>query len=314
MPVQIGAVAETPGKTVSVEQTLQLVDATGNPTITGQVLSAFAAALSMGALFEDQDARKHVVSTRGFALEEGDDFVACAADAEGAIEVEIEEMAGPVAAALLDEADARACYAYYVMNALPSKTLAERTIREIAASFLDESDVASLDEFAKGAFRKMRRKGGAGKVNSMLGAMIAKGAIKRAHAARPGTARKNRTGFKNQGGEKGAGYKGGDYEKHEPGYGQGTAPYAKKWKKFRAKATSESIPSWVPTKVPGVMSAVAKTGKAKNEALAALPTASVPRLRAIGEARHSVYESVNGPALAAQAVRVMATKESLASR
>jgi hypothetical protein len=216
-----------------------LLGADGNMTVEARIVEAFVSALDFNALFEDAEIKPYVTTEEGYCVESEDgEFVEAAEGDEGAVLCVIESISGDVAHLLMDEDDLANMYADHAAN-LPSDTLAEATTREIALNLADLGRLEALEEagpWKKGSFRKVHKgKGGPKKVNDMLGAMIAKGVIKRAKAKGPGTPRKDRPGFTNQGGVKGQGYKGGDYDKNPPGYGTGTTPRLAVWRKWNSK-------------------------------------------------------------------------------
>ncbi len=143
----------------------------------------------------------------------------------------------------LDYDDLFGMFEHYV-NDLPEDSISEKTFKAAGMALLGEE---ALTEFAKGAFRKIHKKGPAGKalVNRMLGAMIAKQVIKRAKAKGPGKPRSGASGFTGQGGQKGTGYKGGDYDKNGGGYGAGTGKGIRVWSTYKkggnAKATGAKL-------------------------------------------------------------------------
>jgi hypothetical protein len=195
-------------------------------TLEGQVVRAFVESLDHSDVVE---ALAEAADKSEAKLVEGEDGEIV--ESEDGEEHEVETLDGALVAEAIDEDDLFGMFEHYVLN-LPEATIEEKTRKAAGLSLLGEE---ALEEYAKGEFRKMVKKGPAGKalVNRMLGAMIAKQVIKRAKAKNPGTPRKGASGFTNQGGQKGAGYKGGDYEKNPPGYGSGTAKGTKVWQTFK---------------------------------------------------------------------------------
>jgi len=202
-------------------------------TIEGEVIESFLSDCDFSDVFEDAEVKESGLAksaqTWGKADESGD-VEEVDKGIEGASEYAVDTIEGVDLAEVVDLDDLAAMFSFYVENEMPGDTLEEKARLAVAR------ELAGLDEagpFKKGAFRKMHAQGGASQVNRMLGAMIAKGAIKRAKASGPGTPRKDGPGFTNQGGVKGAGYKGGDYQKAPPGYGGGTAPRIAIWQRYK---------------------------------------------------------------------------------
>lgn len=195
-------------------------------TLEGQVIRDFVEALDLSDVAE---ALSEIADKSEAKLVEGEDGEIT--ESEDGEEHDVETLDGALVAEAIDEEDLFGMFAHYVGN-LPESTIEEKTRKAAGAALLGEE---ALDEYVKGEFRKMVKKGPAGRalVNRMLGAMIAKQVIKRAKAKNPGTPRKGSSGFTNQGGQKGRGYKGGDYEKNPPGYGAGTARGTKVWQTFK---------------------------------------------------------------------------------
>ncbi len=203
----------------------------GRLTLEGQVIADFLESVDFEEAFE---ALGEVIEAETIKLSEKDGEIV---EGEGE-DTEIETLDGEAIAEALDEDDLATMFEHYVDN-LPEATIEDKAMKAAGLSLISEE---RLDEFQKGAFRKMGKKGGAGRalVNRMLGAMIAKQVIKRAKAKGPGTPRKGQSGFTGQGGHKGAGYKGGDYDKNPAGYGAGTGKGVAVWRRFKSGGAGKS--------------------------------------------------------------------------
>lgn len=165
------------------EGELALFNEDGEPTLAGEVVADFLEHADFSAVFEHPEAQKYIIH-----LVEGD------GDDETVVE---EVLPGEVAVQLVDEADLVEMFLHY-LDVLGEHALAEDAPMEEKAR-LAVFERHLLDErYRRGAFRKIRAaEGGAqgrnSQTNMMLGAMLAKGEIKR---TKPGK-----------------GYKGGDYTK-----------------------------------------------------------------------------------------------------
>lgn len=224
MPVILSAAATPAHEAEDVSALLFRED--GRLTLEGQVIASFVESVDLEAAFESLADIATVETIKLTESETGD-----VVEGEGE-DTEVECLDGEDVAEAVDADDLFSMFEHYA-HALPEATIEEKAYKAAALSLIDEE---ALEEYAKGEFRKMVKKGAAGKalVNRMLGAMIAKQVIKRAKAKNPGTPRKGASGFTGQGGQKGAGYKGGDYEKNPPGYGAGTAKGKAVWMKFKS--------------------------------------------------------------------------------
>lgn len=176
-------------------QDVELLTTEGELTLEAQIVADFLAHADFSAVFDHPAAAPHI-STRGedgtIAVgEQADADLAKAAlgelaeDAEDGDEVQV--MDAETALGMIDEDDLCVMLAHYV-ETLPESTLEDKARLAAAANLF------GLDEFARGSFRKIRRRpGGTALVARMLGAMVNKGVIARS--------------------AKGKGYKGGDYSR-----------------------------------------------------------------------------------------------------
>lgn len=173
---------------------VNLLTTEGELTLEAQIVADFLAHADFSAVFDHPAAAPHI-STRGedgtiTVGEQADADLANAAlgdlaeDAEDGDEVQV--MDAETALGMVDEDDLCVMLAHYV-ETLPESTLEDKARLAAAANLF------GLDEFARGSFRKIRRRpGGGALVARMLGAMMSKGVISRAKG-------------------KGKGYKSGDY-------------------------------------------------------------------------------------------------------
>lgn len=226
-----------------------LEDKEGKPTLQAKVLENFIDDVDFDDVFEalasDPECAGVIESEEGWIKwdAELECYVEAEKGEEGAELGTIQTINGDVLSEVVDLEDMESMFDYHMTNEHDASTLQGKL--EAAVFSYGDVDEETLDEFKKGDFKKvhkgaMKTTGGTGPkmVNRMLGAMIAKQAIKRAKASGPGTPKK-KGGFTNQGGEKGAGYRGGDYEKHGPGYGDGTEPGQKVWMKYVKRKAAE---------------------------------------------------------------------------
>lgn len=186
---------------------LALFDESGELTLAGSVVLEFLEHADFDAVFEHPEAKSYIVARTDEQMEEegaGGDY-----------------LPGDVVVQLVDEDDLASMFGHYL------SILHERATAEDAP--LDEKarwavfaplfpDIDGLDEkFKRGAFRKLRKtKGGEDLVNDMLGAMQAKGVVKRSKKS-------------------GGGYKGGDWEKGPKYKTGGTAQSKRKAKAIARK-------------------------------------------------------------------------------
>lgn len=225
-----------------------LVDKDGKPTLQAEVIERFIDDVDFDDVFEallaDPETKGVIESAEGWIKFDAElnCFVEAEKGEEGAVLGTIETLTGDVLAETVDMDDMANMFDFHMVNEHDHDSLQGK----LEATMFDYGkDESSLDEFNKGDFKKVHKgalktTGGTGPamVNRMLGAMIAKQAIKRAKASSPGTP-KAKGGFSDQGGQKGAGYRGGDYEKHAPGYGSGTGSGVKVWTKYRTRKQAE---------------------------------------------------------------------------
>jgi hypothetical protein len=222
MPIEITNVH---AEDLDEQAEIDLFTKDGELTLEAEVLAGFIASLDCGDLFEDEDVREFIESETGFYREDEDgEMVACEKDAEGAQELTIESLDGEIAALFIDEDDMLAMFEHYVEN-LPEETLEEKARKAVFT-----------EGFKKGAFKKIHAGGGKTLVNRMLGAMMAKGAIKKAGSS--GTKYKEKGVTAKGGVTPGKGYAGGDYTKAS-GYAPGTGGGIKKWMSYKGKHASD---------------------------------------------------------------------------
>jgi hypothetical protein len=203
----------------------EIQNADGSLTLVGRVLEAFLESVDMSDLMDDEDAAEYIETSDAFMKQKDDSLVVCEEKDEGAEQYSVEEMAGDVVSAIIDEDDLGAMFEYFAKH-LPESTTEERVFKAAAMELIGEGEVIDeVSTFKKGDFRKIRTgakkttggKTGPALVNRMLGAMLRKEAITRA---------KNGPG---------RGYKAGDYDKNPAGYGQGTKAGLKSVAMYKAK-------------------------------------------------------------------------------
>jgi hypothetical protein len=206
------------------------------PTLEAEVIVGFLDELDWDAVMEDEDVKEFVEKEEGFyKFDENGEPVACGEKDEGAVALAIESLDGSLAWQFADTDDLIEMFKHYVSN-LPESTLEEKARKAVFAELVSEEALDEKGPFKKGAFRKMHAAGGKEQVNRMLGAMMAKGAIKKAGSA--GT-KYLQTGVTAKGGTKaGSGYAGGDYVK-DSGYAPGTGSGRKRWMSYKGKKAAE---------------------------------------------------------------------------
>jgi hypothetical protein len=127
-------------------------------TLEAEVISDFLTCTDFSEIFEHPEIDKYTTSIKQ-ENEEGDSET-------------IEVIPGDVALQLVDEDDLTQMFLQYV-DALPEETLEDVAKKTAISNLLDE-------KFKKGTFKKVHKvKGGKQLVNKMIGAMLAKKAIKR---------------------------------------------------------------------------------------------------------------------------------------
>ncbi len=175
-------------------QDVDMLTAEGELTLEAQIVADFLAHADFSAVFDHPNAAPHIATRAA----DGNVTVGEQADAELARSVlselaedadaddEVQVMDAEVALGMVDEDDLTSMLAHFV-ETLPESTLEDKARLAAAANLF------GLDEFARGSFRKIRRRpGGGALVARMLGAMMQKGLISRSKKA-------------------GGGYKSGDY-------------------------------------------------------------------------------------------------------
>lgn len=191
----------------SDRETPSLFDESGEPTLLGHIVADFLEHADFSECFEHPAAQPFIITV-------------VAEDDESLYE---DVMPGSVALKLVDEDDIADMFLHYVEklaeHAATSESLEDRTRLAVLESAL----LKPLDEkYQRGAFRKLRKQpGGAELVNKMLGAMLAKGEIKRAKKS-------------------GKGYKGGDYDKG-PRYKSGATKAVKTKGKLIRKRNAAKV-------------------------------------------------------------------------
>lgn len=208
MPIQIVAESEVELNDQELES---LLGTDESPTVEAQILGDF---------LEDTDFAE-VMDTP-----EVQEFIEEEKEGEGDDAVDVEWLPGEVIAEALDYDDLYASFVYHVNHLMPAETMEDKTRHAVALSMLDEADV--LDEYKKGDFSKLARKGvgGRGLVNRMLGAMVKKGAIRHTKSGEKG--------YKAPGAEGPASYqKAGTYRKG------GTSAGKRKVAQFRKSKKSQ---------------------------------------------------------------------------
>jgi hypothetical protein len=230
------------------EDELSLHDSAGNLTLEGRVVEAFMNELDFSGFLDDPELSEFVDGylSIGTLNESGeiDEDEEADAEADSTVAIEVEEMDGEVAACFLDEDDVYAMFTHWAQS-LPETTVEEKLLKETALNIagIDEDEDDELDEakkgkkkasgprhpFERGEFKKIRKgKGGKMKVNRMLGAMLAKGVIKRKNA--DGSLPKDKDAFP-PGKPMGViGKKYGDYIKYKK---KGEKAGVGRWSKYR---------------------------------------------------------------------------------
>lgn len=240
---------------------VQLFDEDGEMTLEAEVLFGFLTSLDFDDVMEDEDVKEFIETETGWYTEDEDGNLVPAkeGDKDAALWT-IESLDGEIAAMFVDEDDLYEMFRYYVAN-MPEETLEEKTLKAVFADVLDEEDDENVDEakgpFKRGAFKKIHKKaGGPALVNRMLGAMMAKQAIKKAGSQGTKYLAKGVTA---KGGTKpGTGQGGSDYEKAS-GYAPGTGSGVKKWRAYKGKMAADLTKQEKKT-------LKAKSGKAKLKA------------------------------------------------
>lgn len=186
---------------------LPLFEESGELTLAGQVIADFLEHADFSPVFEHPAAWPYIITL----VDEADESI------------EEEVLPGAVALKLIDESDLAEMFLHYL------DLLGENAMQE-DASLDDKAKLAVFEnallrpleeKFRRGAFRQLRKQPGGGElVNRMLGAMMAKGEIKRAKKG-------------------GAGYKGGDYQRGAR-YGSGpTKSVKQKGKMIRRRKAAK---------------------------------------------------------------------------
>lgn len=192
MPVKL--IAESANDVHDVE----LLTKDGELKLEAQVINDFLTHADFGAVFENEAAKPHIVEfDETGKLVSGDKAIAegivngAGSDFDDVLdEGGTQFLPGDVAAQLVDPDDLVSMFEHYV-DTLPDDSLEDKARLAAVGNLF-----GITEKFARGAFKKMARKGKAGHANvaRMMLAMLNKGAIKRA---------KTSTG----------GYGGGGYEK-----------------------------------------------------------------------------------------------------
>jgi hypothetical protein len=233
MPVLLTESAGSPRGTKPVE--LPLFDESGEPTLAGQVVADFLESADFSHVFEHPEMSPFIITV----VDEDDESI------------EEQVLPGNVALRVIDENDLGTMFAHY-LDALGENVLAagEDAVLEDKAklTLFENALLKPLNErFKRGAFRQMRKaeggaKGRGSQVNMMLGAMLAKGEIKRAKSP-------------------GSGYKGGDYEKGSRYKSGATKAATQKGKQVARRMKAKNL--------RGKMSAGSKRAARRGRALAA---------------------------------------------
>lgn len=228
----------------------ELFTESGDLTARGEVVEAFLSEVDFNDFAADADVKEFVKTERIFVRESAGGYEECDQKADGAFEVEMEVIPGPVAAALIDEADLHLLWNHFVSEEMPQDTLEDKVRVTQVADMVDEDQ---LDEFKRGEFRKIRKGSPAGKakVKSMLLAMLNKEAIKRV--------------------AKGTGYKKGDYAPaaNWKFYPKGSKAGLAKVNKWRAANKAKVTAGQTKRGTKKVMKAQPATGAKKGAAKAA---------------------------------------------
>lgn len=212
---------------------IPLFDESGELTIAGTVVAEFLETADFSRLFAHPAVRPYVISV----VDEDDESI------------EEEVIPGSIALKVIDEGDLAAMFLGYLDMVGENAMLDGAPLDERAKlAVFENAWLKPLDErFKRGAFRAMRKaEGGArgrnSRVNMMLGAMIAKGEIKRAKSP-------------------GGGYKGGDYEKGGRYKTGATKAATQKGKQVSRRMKAKNL--------RGKMSAGSKRAARRGRALAA---------------------------------------------
>lgn len=222
----------------------EMLEKNGQPTVEARVIDAFLSEVDWTELTEDDDVLEFSdVDTVKAQIDEngvvsGDDGEIV--EAEDGEEVAVSETPGFVVAEMVDLDDLHSMFEHYVLN-MPENTLEEKAEKAVMLPYLSEE---ALEEYDKGDFKKIHKKGKAGKtlVKRMMMAMMFKGSIKRAGTTGGYTSgskwhknvRKYGKGYKPDGG-----YKGTGYEKDQKGYDGGHNPYKSEWIKWKGGTTKD---------------------------------------------------------------------------
>jgi len=186
---------------------LPLFDESGELTLAGQVVADFLEHADFSPVFEHPAAWPYVITL----VDEGDESI------------EEDVLPGAVALKLIDEGDLAEMFFHYLDLLGENATQEDASLEDKAKlAVFENALLRPLEEkFRRGAFRQLRKQPGGGElVNKMLGAMMAKGEIKRA-------------------GKSGSGYKGGDYARGAR-YGQGpTKSVKQKGKMIRRRKAAK---------------------------------------------------------------------------
>jgi hypothetical protein len=189
-----------------------------------------------------------VKGAEAFCIEKDGELEPAEEGAEGAEACPVETIDPDALVELVDIEDILAMFEWHVENELPSKTLEDKARLAAARQLLGLGVDEAKGPFAKGEFKKIRKRGkkGLDAVTRMLLAMIHKSSIQRV--------------------SKGTGYKKGDYKKHPAGYAGGTPSGIKKWKKYKGKFKAKIQRAAKKAKMAGgaKKKAAAKKGAAKK--------------------------------------------------
>lgn len=231
---------------------LGLVNENGQFTAAGGVFNNFISIANYDDLFDDDLLKPFVTVEECFATIETDPITGerfyqeCDEGDEGAQLIDVESLHPLAVLESLDMDELASDFEMYAGLLPEDGGLEEKAIAQAIDALIDGDEIDEKGPFKKGAFRRMAKSPkGHFQVKRMLGAMIAKGVIKRAGANKPGDLRKNKTGFDKQrpkgGYKRGTGYAKGDYEKHPAGGWPGGKSGARRsqYLAFRSKHTAQ---------------------------------------------------------------------------
>ena len=249
MPVTIGPV-ESDGAVPEDVQALLFKDDGETLTLEGEIIRDFLDGVDFDPIFDDPEVRESglVKGAEAFCIEKDGELEPAKEGDEGAEPCPVETIEPDALIQIVDVEDILAMFEWHVENELPSEGREDKARLAAARQLLGLDVDEAKGPFAKGEFKKIRKRGkkGLDAVTRMLLAMIHKSSIQRV--------------------AKGKGYKKGDYKKHPAGYAGGTPSGIKKWKKYKGKFAAKIQRAAKKAKMTGgaKKKAAAKKGAAKK--------------------------------------------------